>query len=47
MSLARLWRRQGRQDDARAALTAVYETYTEGFTMPDLVDARGLLESLA
>jgi predicted ATPase len=47
MSLARSWRRQGRRGDARAALTAVYETYTEGFTTPDLVDARGLLESLA
>src|SRR5262249_35562763 len=47
MSLARLWQRQGRRDDARAALTAVYETWTEGFTTPDLVDARGLLESLA
>jgi predicted ATPase len=46
MSLARLWRRQGRRGDARAALTAAYETYTEGFTTPDLVDARGLLESL-
>jgi predicted ATPase len=47
MSLARLWRRQGLRGDARAALTPVYETYTEGFTTPDLVDARGLLESLA
>jgi class 3 adenylate cyclase/predicted ATPase len=46
MSLARLWRRQGRRGDARAALTAAHETYTEGFTTPDLVDARGLLESL-
>ncbi len=46
MSLARLWRRQGRRGDARAALAAVYETYTEGFTTPDLVDAKGLLESL-
>jgi predicted ATPase len=45
-SLARLWQRQGRRGDARAALTAVYETYTEGFTTPDLVDAKGLLESL-
>jgi predicted ATPase len=45
MSLARLWR-QGRRGDARAALAAVYETYAEGFTTPDLVDARGLLESL-
>ena len=47
MSLARLWQRQGRRDEARAALAAVYGTYTEGFTTPDLVDARVLLESLA
>src|SRR5262245_17854285 len=47
MSLARLWRRLGRQGDARTALAAVYKTYTEGFTTPDLVDAKGLLESLA
>src|SRR5262249_34836591 len=43
MSLARLWQRQGRRGDARAALQAVYGTYTEGFTTPDLVDAKALL----
>jgi serine/threonine protein kinase/predicted ATPase len=47
VSLARLWQRQGRRGDAGAALAAVYGTYTEGFTKPDLVDAKGLLESLA
>ena len=47
MSLARLWQRQGRRDEARAALAAVYGTYTEGFTTPDLVDAAALLNSLA
>ena len=47
MSLARLWQRQGRRDEARAALAAVYGTFTEGFTMPDLVEARALLEALA
>ena len=47
MSLARLLGRQGRRGDALAALAAVYGTYTEGFTTPDLVDAKGLLESLA
>ena len=46
-SLARLWQRQGRRDEARDALAAVYGTYTEGFTTPDLVDAKVLLESLA
>jgi predicted ATPase len=47
MSLARLWRQQGRPADARTALAAVYGTYTEGFTTPDLVDAKDLLELLA
>jgi adenylate cyclase len=47
MSLARLWQRQGRRDEARDALATVYEMYTEGFTMPDLVDAKALLEALA
>jgi predicted ATPase len=46
-SLARLWQRQGCRDQARAALAAVYGTFTEGFTMPDLVDAAALLENLA
>jgi predicted ATPase len=47
MSLARLWQRQGRRDEARAALASVYGAYTEGLATPDLVDAASLLESLA
>jgi predicted ATPase len=47
MSLARLWQRQGRRDEARAELAAVYGTFTEGFTAPDLVDAAAQLNSLA
>jgi len=46
-SLARLWQRQGRREEARAALTIVYGLYTDGFTTPDLMEAKGLLESLA
>jgi adenylate cyclase len=46
-SLARLWQRQGRRAKARDALSAVYGTYSEGFTTPDLVDAAALLETLA
>jgi predicted ATPase len=46
MSLARLWQRQGYGNEARDALAAVYGTYTEGFTTPDLVDAKALLETL-
>jgi predicted ATPase len=47
MSLARLWQRQGRRAEAGAALTAVYGTFTEGFTTPDLLDAKALLKGLA
>jgi predicted ATPase len=47
MSLARLWQQVGRRDEARAALSAVYDTYKEGFTTPDLMDAKKLLESVA
>jgi predicted ATPase len=43
MSLARLRRRQGRHGEARDALAAAYGVYTEGFTTPDLVDAKALL----
>jgi serine/threonine protein kinase/tetratricopeptide (TPR) repeat protein len=46
-SLARLWRRQGRVSDARTALAAVYNLYTEGFATPDLLDAEALLKQLA
>jgi hypothetical protein len=44
MSLARLWQRQGRRDEAHAALAAVYGTFTEGFTTPDLVDTAALIK---
>ena len=47
MSLARLWQQQGRGNEAYAALAAVYGTYTEGLTTPDLVDATAQLSSLA
>jgi tetratricopeptide (TPR) repeat protein len=47
MSLARLWQGQGRRDEARVALAAIYDTFTEGFTTPDLMDAAALLNSLS
>jgi adenylate cyclase len=46
MSLARLWQRQGRHGDAHDALASIFSSYTEGFTTPDLVEARVLLEAL-
>ena len=47
MSLARLWQQQGRGNEAHAALAAIYGTYTEGLTTPDLVDATAQLNTLA
>jgi predicted ATPase len=46
-TLARLWQRQGRSEEARGVLAPVYERYTEGFATPDLVDARVLLDNLS
>jgi class 3 adenylate cyclase/predicted ATPase len=46
MSLSRLWQTQGRSAEAHAALAAIYGTFTEGFTTPDLVDAKALLQTL-
>jgi hypothetical protein len=47
LSLARLLREQGRGEEARAILGAIYGWFTEGFDTPDLVEARELLEELA
>jgi len=46
MSLARLWQKQGRPEEARQVLDPVYDWFTEGFDTPDLIGARSLLESL-
>lgn len=43
MSMARLWQKNGKGEDARRLLEAVYNGFTEGFDMPDLVNARQLL----
>lgn len=45
-SLARLWRDQGRQTEARGLLAPIYDSFTEGFDTPDLKDAKSLLEQL-
>jgi len=47
MSLARLWREQGRRDEARDLLAPVYGSFTEGFDTPDLKEAKALLDALA
>jgi len=45
-SLARLWRDQGRRAAARDLLAPVYGWFTEGFTTPDLREAKALLDEL-
>ena|SRR5215211_8049962 len=47
MSLARLWQRQGKRDEARQLLADVYGWFTEGFDTADLREAKTLLEELA
>ena len=46
-SLARLWQRQSKRDEARDLLAPVYAWFTEGFDTKDLRDAKALLEELA
>jgi predicted ATPase len=46
-SLARLWRDQGRREEARHLLAPNYNWLTEGFDAPDLKDAKALLDELA
>jgi predicted ATPase len=47
MSIARLWRDQGRRDEARALLAPIYGWFTEGFDTLDLKEAKALLDELA
>ena len=47
MSMARLWRDQGKRDEARELLAPVYGWFAEGFDTRDLKEAKGLLEELA
>ena len=47
MSMARLWRDQGKPKQARELLAPVHDWFTEGFDTLDLKDAKALLNSLA
>ena len=47
MSIARLWRDQGKPQQARELLAPVYGWFTEGFDTLDLKEAKALLEELA
>ena len=46
VSFARLRRDQGRHAEARDLLSPVYGWFTEGFDMPDLKEAKALLDTL-
>src|SRR6478672_7080048 len=46
-SLARLWRNQRRDAEAEALLAPVCNCFTEGFGMPDLMEAKALLDELS
>ena len=46
MSMARLWRDQGKRNEARDLLAPVYGWFTEGFDTLDLKEAKTLLAEL-
>ena len=46
MSMARLWREQGKRDEARELLAPIYGWFTEGFDTVDLKQAKALLDEL-
>ena len=46
MSLARLWRQQGKRATAYELLAPVYGWFTEGFDTADLQEAKALLDEL-
>jgi predicted ATPase len=46
MSMARLWRDQGKREEARELLAPTYGWFTEGFGTFDLKEAKALMEQL-
>ena len=46
-SLARLWQRQGKRQEAYELLAPVYDWFAEGFDTKDLKEAKALLDELA
>ena len=47
MSMARLWRDQGKRKEARDLLASVYGWFTQGYDTRDLKEAKALLDALA
>ncbi len=46
LTMARLWRDQGKRDEVRDLLAPVYGWFTEGFETLDLKEAKALLDEL-
>jgi predicted ATPase len=46
MSMARIWRDQGRPQQARDLLAPLYAWFTEGFDTRDMKEAKVLLDEL-
>jgi len=46
MSMARLWRDQGKVQEAHELLAPIYGWFTEGFDTRDLQEAKALLDEL-
>ena len=47
MSMARLWRDQGKRNEARDLLASIYDWFAEGYDTRDLKEAKTLLDTLA
>lgn len=47
MSMARLWRDQGKRNEARDLLAPVYGWFSEGFNTLDMKQAKAMLDELA
>jgi hypothetical protein len=47
MSTTRLWRDQGKREEARDLLAPVYGWFTEGFDTLDLKEAKALLDEFS
>jgi predicted ATPase len=47
MSMARLWRDQGKRGEAGELLAPCYGWFTEGFDTLDLKEAKALLDELS
>ena len=47
MSLARLYKSEGRREEGHSLLGPIYGWFTEGFDTKDLQEARALLDELS